>query len=306
MEGARLDTGQTWAYRERVSYEGSALLRAEILQRGPKGSNKVRVCIAGGEYPGLEQWVPRRRLIVPWDEADAWLEDERRLAVLAAFSDDADETVSDAVQVIFDSYHPGQISLGWNVGERGLLRIDNLPNVARDLGLSEADLLAEPSAFVDRLGVYRAPWAVALRLAQIVVIRYRDQVLAAVAEQERELRQKAVTGSYTFSPRSKHFQELEIEPETYVSRLAEDLPVFTLIRQWCGTGEQDRWDENQALRAEIDRLRKLVEGAINTLRSHGHPHLAKRLEMDYWGEQYELRAQAREKQRASWRLPPNE
>lgn len=124
-----------------------------------------------------------------------------------------------------------------------------------------------------------------------------------MAEEQRDLRQKAVTGSYRFSRRAKHHQEWETPPEFYVDWLANRQPAFALVRQWCGAGEQDRWQENQALRTEIERLRTLVEGAISTFRSHGHPHLSKRLETEYWGEQYEVRAQAQQQKREARGLP---
>ena len=41
-----------------------------------------------GEYEGLEEWVPKVRLVVPWDEQEALLEDERRMfAALEASGD---------------------------------------------------------------------------------------------------------------------------------------------------------------------------------------------------------------------------
>jgi hypothetical protein len=45
----------------------------------------VRVRWRRGEREGMDFWVPRRRLVAPWAEADALLEDERRtLAALEA------------------------------------------------------------------------------------------------------------------------------------------------------------------------------------------------------------------------------
>jgi hypothetical protein len=57
-----------------------------------------------------------------------------------------------------------------------------------------------------------------------------------------------------------------------------------------------------ALRAEIDRLKALVERAVTLLRETGHPHHAKRLEMDFRGEQYSVREKARLAKREAWGL----
>lgn len=51
----------------------------EVVKEGPPRSNKVRVRRLDDEYEGLEEWVPKVRLVAPWDEVEALLEDERRM-----------------------------------------------------------------------------------------------------------------------------------------------------------------------------------------------------------------------------------
>ncbi len=82
-----MQIGDIWAYREKAHTEGHPVLPAEILQFGPPRSNKVR--FLGGEYPGLDAWVPKMRLRVPWGRAEAWLRDERLLRAARELSLDA-------------------------------------------------------------------------------------------------------------------------------------------------------------------------------------------------------------------------
>lgn len=72
-----MQIGDSWAYREKAHAEGNHVIPAEVLQFGPPRSNKVRVPCLDGQYPGLDAWVQKVRLRVPWREAEAWLRDER-------------------------------------------------------------------------------------------------------------------------------------------------------------------------------------------------------------------------------------
>ena len=75
----RVEVGQRYAYREPPDTWLKPLLPVEVLKLGPTPrSGKVRVRWLGGEWEGLDVWVPHRRLVVPWADVDAFLEDERR------------------------------------------------------------------------------------------------------------------------------------------------------------------------------------------------------------------------------------
>ncbi len=71
--------GQRFAYREtRFSY-GEPVRPVEVMKEGPPRSQKVRVRWLDGEYEGLEEWVPKGQLVAPWEQAEAFMEDERRM-----------------------------------------------------------------------------------------------------------------------------------------------------------------------------------------------------------------------------------
>lgn len=57
--------GTTFAYRERVRAYGEPVRPVEVSREGLPRSNKVRVYWLDGEYEGLEEWVPKVRLLVP-------------------------------------------------------------------------------------------------------------------------------------------------------------------------------------------------------------------------------------------------
>lgn len=66
-----MQVGDVWAYRERVSDPSSPLIPAAILQFGPPKHQKARVRWQGGAYPGPDEWVTKRRLLVRWEQAEA-------------------------------------------------------------------------------------------------------------------------------------------------------------------------------------------------------------------------------------------
>lgn len=182
-----MQIGETWAYREKAYTEGAPVLPVEILQLGPRRSQKVRIRFLEGEYPGLDQWVPAVRLRVPWDEAGAWLEDEKRFAAARDAFPDAFDTLERlaAWEVTGDYPQPDGILVGFSPGEGATVTIADIERVASDLGLDLQELLDEPLAFVNRFGKYVAPWPTALRLDAEANIVGNSRRLAAHREVER-------------------------------------------------------------------------------------------------------------------------
>jgi hypothetical protein len=89
------DVGMRFAYRERAFTPREPVRPVEVVRKGPPRSNKVRIRWLDGEYEGLEAWVPRLRLVAPWEEAEDFLEDERRmLAAVEVSKDDASDKVT--------------------------------------------------------------------------------------------------------------------------------------------------------------------------------------------------------------------
>jgi hypothetical protein len=136
--------GQRFAYRERVRAYGEPVRPVEVTKEGPPRSNKARVRWLGGEYEGLEEWVPKIRLLAPWEEAEALLEDERQMLAAVAASEDngSDEVEWEAVEKVFGTLskfsNPSEeVILGYDAVEEDLLAIQNLDGAARRLGLDK-------------------------------------------------------------------------------------------------------------------------------------------------------------------------
>lgn len=256
--------GQRFGYREKPRTLGVPLEPVEVIQEGPPRSNQVRVQHLQGEYKGLKHWISRSRLVVPWEEAPAFMQDEHHL--LAAFnaSDnvagsvpyEAADTVFAALYTIFNDE---LILCGWSGYRRQLLTIRSFESSVEKLKLNADDLLVEPYAYLDRHGHYWALFPVAEKLAKLFCQRYPKEILSYLHAEENKLRQQIVA---EHNPRRPNYAE---------ERLHGEQPIFALVREWCGENEVNTFNEVQHLRDEVFRLRNLVLSVTRWLRESGHP-----------------------------------
>jgi hypothetical protein len=235
----------------------------------------MRVRWKGGEYPGLDTWVPKVRLPVLWYEAEAWLRDERLVNLARQASVDAVDTIEHKAALMTVLVHPmpDGILLGYGGAEAAMVEVSDLSAVAKDLGFDAGDLLNEPLAFIDRHGKYIAPWAVARRIAMRVAERHAERVLAHVAKEEAELRDHATYGYYFRWSRKE--EEVFVPPERSVERLRQEEPVYALVREWCGAPATESFNELVALREENARLRELIMEESKRLEAQGEAHHAR-------------------------------
>jgi hypothetical protein len=158
------DAGRRFAYRERARTPGDPARPVELVKEGPPRSQKVRVRWLDGEYEGLDEWVPAVRLVAPWEEAGALLQDGRSmLAALEASGDVHNSVPYRAAELVFFAIPQeagAEVFFGIRAIERELLVIDDLEAATVRLGLDAEALLSEHLAYVDRSGAYRAPFGV--------------------------------------------------------------------------------------------------------------------------------------------------
>ncbi len=122
--------------------------------------------------------------------------------------------------------------------------------------------MVEPLSYLDRHGVYRAPFATAEKIARVVCRADARRVLSEIAR-ERDAHHKALlTGVYD-SPGTSH--RYKVSRATIEQWVAEHTPAWDLVTQWYGAAARDDFDELVALRAEVTRLRKQHEHLVDWL-----------------------------------------
>jgi hypothetical protein len=211
-------------------------LRACRLQ--PRGTeptvHRVRIVRIGGvlksgqvcvlfldDDPQQYRWVDDRCLVAPWDEVEAYLDDERRAAGVAAASCAVRGSAEfEAARMVLGVARPrGRLKLRVRLADAGVLEVRDLDLVAAWLGLSAHQLRCEPLAFEDRQGVYRAPWPVTLKVAKRVARMFRDEVLAEACRRESGLVQEPVAAPWG---RSRQQSRIELRQT-----------ALAVARAWC-------------------------------------------------------------------------
>jgi hypothetical protein len=277
--------GRRFAYREKKTSYGEPVRPVDIVKDGPPGSNKVRARWLDGEYEGLEEWVPWVRVLVPWEEAEAFLRDERReLEALEASEGSLGRITWEAVVEVFDSLMDAipawedegqQISIYWQREGEGLLLIHNFEAIAPELGLDPEVLLAEPHAYVDRFGSYNATLQTALWVAKHCCRHFGQHVLRKVRATEDALRTAAVTGYY--SPPGRTQDTHRMHPDQIVAEWHAKEPIFTLVREWCGVPPAESLDLARGAAAEVERLGNIIEDTAQWMRQRKYHRKAKEL-----------------------------
>ena len=267
------EEGRRYAYRERAHTHGEPVRPVELVKEGPPRSQKAKVRWLDGEYEGLEEWVPKVRLVVPWAEKEALLEDERRMFAALEVSGDVYGTVAYwAVETVFFAVPQeagAEVLLGLKAVERELLSIDDLDAAAERLGLDAEALLSEPCSYTDRFGEYKAPFGVAVKVAKHCCERFSREVLRHLRAEEENLQQELVSGDLDVS--RSWWTDNEAHRKRAEARLEELRPIFALVREWCGREAAEEFHEVIALRQEVDRLQSIVEDLARWLKDAGHP-----------------------------------
>ncbi|MCP2342990.1 hypothetical protein [Actinomadura rupiterrae] len=222
-----------------------------------------------GEDAGIQEWAGGEQLPARWDDAQKVIQDDVNLATAIEESKHLHGSPEwEAAKLVFLMIRPkGRIHMLHTKVDAGVVRIKDLGKVAPWLRMDEHELLEAEGAFVDRYGTYIAPWPVTLRIARRAAELQADTVL------EEILRRLDSEREYLDQRRSWE----RGRGEKKVARLEA---VARLLHTWCGEETLERYDELEALRAEVRRLGLVVEKAIAALRQNGHRAIAATIERD--------------------------
>ena len=148
MDSASLTVGKLYAFREKRQ-PGVPFLKVKLLAKVGRGG-KVQVRFEDGPFPGLEEYVHTRQLVVPWGERQAFIRDEERLEqIKKAAAAYGDKARNDAVEAILES--TGESS-AWLSGKGLSMPRDAIERLARRAGLDGDPAKLDPLGFQDRFG----------------------------------------------------------------------------------------------------------------------------------------------------------
>jgi hypothetical protein len=267
-----MELGERWAHR--AAPHTGPVSEVEVLKVGTQRPLRVKVRFVEEEAEGREEWVAPARLRVPWKQRDQWLAGKERWAQLTQDGPEQECAEFLAASTVFEEYPlEGIVSMGWNLRERGVLYVHDVPALAALLDVPEGFFHADPRTFTDD-GTLTAPWPTTLATARLIAKLHAEALVVTLARHEEQAQRDAMYGRH-YRGRGKGTY---IDPEICAEVDREHKPGRDLLRAWCGAEAVDHLAELTALRTEVIRIGKLMEQAIQTLRQSGQPNAAEHLE----------------------------
>src|SRR5690606_33868987 len=131
--------GRRFAYRDHPRRRGAPVEPVEVVREGPDGTRKVLIRFLTGEREGHEKWVPAGRLLVPWEEVEAFFRDEQlMLAALEASGGVFETPHYEAAGWVFtamaERWGDELVYCGYNVSEGGLVIIEDFDYAVPRIG----------------------------------------------------------------------------------------------------------------------------------------------------------------------------
>jgi hypothetical protein len=220
--------------------------------------------------PGLVDYVEAQHLLVRWSESAAFVRDETAKRAIRADNArngyDEDTPVTTALHCVFD-----------NIGDkvsfyRGVLSgsADALERVRQRAKLER--ISSSGLQYVDRHGMTHVPFADTLKLAMAFCAAEPATAQTIIEPTERNWTREAATAG----------------DDSMRAMLSEYRAAWALIRQWAALSPGD------ALRAEVQRLERLVLDAVYALQRAGIDDVAHRLRREL-GERNEPRWQPKKR-----------
>ncbi len=267
---AKANPGEVWGYR--VGRKLCAPLSpVEVVT--PPAKRRVLIRHVEGPQAGEQEDVPLQRLVVPWTEAADFMEDERQLkAVYDTPWGDYGTLELEAVLTVANGafeYPLYYVTPGYGEEPPGVLTSSFFPSFAEAIGMTEEELLEFPNAYVDRAGVYRAPFVATVEITKRYCQHDPTNVLEGTQILEDQLEALASTAHFPFG--------MPVDHAYAADNIRRVRPALDLLRTWCGGEALDEWSEIETLRAEVDRLQELIENIADQIHRAGNADLAKRL-----------------------------
>jgi hypothetical protein len=194
MRGPDVGVGERWAYREK---SGASAVEVEVRRIGKSRPPRVRVRFVDDEFEGREEWVPEARLKVQWKDVVGWQAREDRWDAVRRVSAHVHDTPEYwAVNLVFCGLPDESLVDYGSNGDAGILIVPDVDALTKEVGIDPQLLIDDALSFVDDNGSLVSPWPVALQLARHVALRFGDDIIAIVVEEEAKHRHDAMHGRY--------------------------------------------------------------------------------------------------------------
>lgn len=276
MAAFTFEIGDRCGYRAKGT---DPLVEVELLRIGQaqKNPRTLRVFIrwVDDEFEGREKWVPAIRLKVPWADAAALMEKERRWAKLRCGAGGTPEGWASSVVGMEVPGLEDLVELKGNRDE-GAAAIVDVEALARFLDVAP-DFFDSDDSFIED-GRLVVGWPVTRRIVRRAVEMNPQPIIEYLDRRDAEnwRYQESMVGELVWVKEECRYVR---RPTLGAQQILEQERLTDRqLRMWCGAEAVKRDDEIQMLRGEVYRLRALAEDAVKELRRARRPTAADRLE----------------------------
>jgi len=251
-----LHKGDYWAWRE-----GRASPRfheARVLDVGASKPHKVRIELVDAKWQGERRWVSPARLEVRWNDRHEYIETDRKLQAVTAWSPDRlDRRTAEHVYVKLIPLEVAE----FNADSAGTSGVHDVQALARLTGLTQDELRAGPAFLHDR--ELTVPWPTTERICRAIAAKYPHKLLSRIEREEREANERALHGAtLTDLEGEDHHLGPADARERFEKR---QKPYLDKLREWIGVERAADLLERRELLVRLGRVATVATGALDVL-----------------------------------------
>lgn len=248
--------GESWAYR--VARGSNSFHEARVLSAGQGRPPRVRIELVDDRWQGERRWVSPARLEVRWDDRHDYIELDRKLRAVTAWS--PSQLDRRTAEHVFIKLIPLEVA-EFNADSAGTAAIYDVSTLARMSGLTQDDLRAEPAFLHDQ--DLTVPWPTTEAIVRGVASLHPDVLLTEIEQTERAANLDMLHGVVLtgFDGEDHH-----LSPEDARQRFEErQKPHLDKLREWIGVERAADLLERRDLLVRLGTVAAIATEALDTL-----------------------------------------
>lgn len=251
------DEGDDWLYYEPPTKKWYRVALLVV----PEEAQRIRIQHLDSGMKGKAEWVPVKRLRVPWPLR------ERYHATNAAwdrlYGHDPEDAARDAADHVLMTLLDESIAT--MLLNSAAMEIHDLPALSRIVKVDETELTAHPDTISEE-GITYVPWSVTSRVVQSLCIRDPAPIVEYLDAEERELRERELTqlseGGAWYDDESYDDDRFALRARRWRVRGAE---MRQILRQWVDAESPGVSQKYQQLRNRYVELTLALLPALDQL-----------------------------------------
>jgi len=229
-----------------------------VLTVGEKPPARVRVELVADEWQGERRWVSPARLEVLWEDRHDYIELDRKIRAVHAWTPSRlERRTAEHVFIKLIPLETGE----FNADSAGTSVIYDVPDLAHLTGLTQDEIRAEP-AFLHEHEL-TVPWPTTERIGRAVAARHPHALLTRIEQEEHEANLHLLHGvTLTDYEGNDHF----VSPEDARVRFEQrQKPYLDKLREWIGVERAADLLERRALLTRLGTVAAIATEALDVL-----------------------------------------